>query len=560
MQTTALFPTTMLDPFGILAASSTVIQAWSREPWQLQQRLFSFYGKCFEIQQEVLQRTLGSLVGDPVPVAAYDERFHDRAWTENPWYDLVKEYYLLVTRTVEDAIFATPGVDDRTIRRAAFWVRQMLNAVAPSNFLWTNPVALSRFISTGGWNLIHGYQQWLKDLPTGDVSIVDPDGFQVGRDIAATPGQVVYRNHLVEVIQYAPTTDKVQATPIVFIAPWINKYYVLDLTPDKSPIRYLIDQGFSVFVTSWKNPDGAMRNTSLDDYLTAGALTTIEVARQICGVESVHAVGYCIGGTLLSTLLAWAAADPATPAPVAHWTVFTTLVDFANPGDIDVFLTEEGVEWIDRMMDGPGYLDGRAMGAAFRWLRSNSLIWRYFVQNYLYGDEPAPMDVLQWNMDTTRLPKAMHSFYLREFYLKNRLVEPNRVQLAGRPIDLRRITAPLYAVGAEQDHIAPWKETFKLVSQVSGPVRYTLATSGHILGILNPPVNPPRRRYWTGEAGGATDPEAWRRGVDKVAGSWWDDWTKWLQECCGPQVAARVPGSGQYPALAPAPGTYVFEK
>ncbi len=555
------FSQSTVDPFGISSSCEEVLAAWAKHPDQLGMRVHDYFSSLFDIQRQFLEDAAGSPRRDPVKPVIYDERFTDAAWTENPWFDFMKEYYLLSTRAVEDAIFATPEVPDKTKRRAAFWVRQILNAASPSNFLWSNPVALQRLFATGGMSLVDGYRQWVNDLAAGDLQIVDRDGYALGRDIAATPGQVVFRNRLMELIQYSPSTPTVRAIPIVIIAPWINKYYVLDLGPERSLIRYLVDQGFTVFVTSWKNPSGPMRDTTFDDYLTEGALAALQVAQEICGVEQVHAVGYCIGGTLLASTLAWCAQEPVISNPVAHWTTFTTLVDFSNPGDVDVFVSEDSIPWIEQLMEQQqGFLDGQMMASSFRWLRSNNLIWRYFVNGYLYGDEPPPMDVLQWNMDTTRLPKAMHSFYLREFYLHNHLVEPGAVWLANRPIDLHRIKAPLYAVGAEQDHIAPWKETFKLVSQVSGPVRYTLATSGHILGILNPPVNPPKRRFWSADATGAQDPDAWLKSVEKQPGSWWENWVDWLKAGCGPEVPARQPGSGQYPALCPAPGLYGTEK
>lgn len=548
-----------LDPFGIGTAFQAVAAAWAQHPAELGVRMVDYFRALEAIQRQFVARSLGA-GADPVEPSVHDERFRDPAWTQNPWFDFLKESYLLQTRSLEDALFATPDVPEKTRRQAAFWVRQWLNAVAPSNFLWTNPVALRRMLETGGQSLVDGFRRWLDDLAAGDVNLVDREGFRVGVDIAATPGQVVFRNRLMELIQYAPTTPTVSRVPIVIVAPWINKYYVLDLGPERSLVRYLVDQGYTVFITSWKNPDPALRDTRFDDYLTEGALTALEVAREICDVDAVHGVGYCIGGTLLASALAWAARDTTAPAPAAHWTLFTTLVDFSNPGDIDVFITEDSVTWIEQLMARQnGLLDGAQMAGAFRWLRPNSLIWRYTVSGYLYGEEAPPMDVLQWNMDATRLPQAMHSFYLREFYLHNRLVQPDAVQLAGRPIDLGRIRVPLYAIGAEQDHIAPWKETFKIAAQIGGPVRYTLATSGHILGILSPPVDPPKRRYWSGDATGARDPEAWRAGQEKVPGSWWADWTGWLADACGPQVPARQPGAGSYPALDPAPGRYVLE-
>lgn len=548
------------DPFGILPACAAILEAWSRNPDALQFRLRDFYGDLLMVLQQVAERALGRFVPDYVPAVSYDERFQDEAWTTSPWFDFLKEYYLLCTRAIADAIFATPDVPEKTRRQAAFWARQVLNAMAPSNFLWTNPVALNRFIATGGLSLIEGYKQWLADLGKGDISMVDDDAYVLGRDIACTPGEVIFRNELLEVIQYAPATDQVREIPIVIIAPWINKYYILDLAPEKSLIRFLVDQGFTVFVTSWKNPGPEMRDTTFDDYLENGAIAIIDVARKICGAPAVHAAGYCIGGTLLAALMAWYARDRKSSSPIAHWTLLTTLVDFSNPGDIEVLITEESIEWLEQKMAKSGYLDGRDMGMSFRMLRPNSLIWRYVIQNYLCGEEPAPMDVLQWNVDDTRLPAAMHSFYLRELYFANKLVQPDALELAGRPIDLRLIQTPLYAVGTEQDHIAPWKETFKIAGLIPAPVRYTLATSGHILGILSPPIDPPKRRYWAGDATGMTDPEAWRAKIEKLPGSWWNDWAAWLHERSGPMVPARPPGNAEYPSLAPAPGEYVLEK
>lgn len=549
-----------MDPFGILPACWDILEAWGKNPEQLQQRVGDFYTGLLEIQRQVAKRAMGNFVEDPVAPAAFDERFQDHAWVESPWFDFLKEYYLLSTRAIEDSIFDAPEVSDKTRRRAAFWARQVLNAMAPGNFLWTNPAALNRFITTGGLSLVEGYRLWLDDVKKGDISMVEDDAYQVGKDIACTPGAVVFRNKLLEVIQYAPITEEVRSIPIVIIAPWINKYYILDLSPEKSLIHYLVSKGFTVFITSWKNPGADLRNISFEDYLSQGALAAIDTAREICDVPAVHAVGYCIGGTLLTALMAWTARDQKTPAPVSHWTLLTTLTDFSNPGDIDAFITEDSVEWLEHKMEEKGYMDGQDMGSSFRWLRPNGLIWRYVIHNYLYGDEPPPLDVLQWNMDCTRLPKAMHSYYLRNFYLNNLLIKPGKLTLAKRPIDLRLIEAPLYAVGTEQDHIAPWKETFRIAGLIPAPVRYTLATSGHIVGILSPPVNPPKRRYWSGEATGMQDPEVWRAKMEKIPGSWWNDWVQWLDECCGPRVPARQPGNKKYPVLAPAPGKYVLEK
>lgn len=550
------------DPFGIVPSWMAVSQAWSTAPEALSMRFGDYFAGLMEIQGQVMSRAMGQDVKDVVPALPVDERFRDPAWTGNPFFDLLKEHYLHGTRALEDAIFATPKLDARTRRRAAFWARQMLNAIAPSNFLWTNPMALQQFLSSGGMSLVKGFGQWMEDLGHHNVAMVERDALSLGKDIAATPGQVVYRNHLMELIQYAPATESVHAVPLVVIAPWINKYYVLDLDARKSLVRFLVEQGFTVFMTSWKNPDADMSETSFEDYLRDGALQAIETARGICGVPKVHAVGYCIGGTLLAALLAWLARERGSAeSPVAQATLFTALTDFSDPGDIDVFITNDSVAYIEALMEqNGGLLDGKSMADAFRMLRANSLIWHYVVQNYLFGKEPPPLDVLQWNMDTTRMPAAMHSFYLREFYLHNRLARPDALTLAGQAIDLQQIETPLYLVGTQQDHIAPWRETFKLAGTASGPVHYTLAASGHILGILSPPVKPPKRWYWSGVATGARDPEAWLVGQTRMPGSWWENWTGWLRGRNPEKVPARAPGSAGFPPLEPAPGRYVRER
>lgn len=430
----------------------------------------------------------------------HDQRFQDQTWIDHPGFAYLKEIYLLYGRWLEDAIHATEGIAPARRQRAAFWVRQWLDAIAPSNFFWTNPEALRRAIASHGYSVLWGLQNWLRDLAAHDVRMVEPDAFQVGRDLAATPGRVVLRNALLELIQFAPTTGRVRAVPVVLVAPWINKYYIMDLSPDNSLVRYLVDRGFTVFVTSWKNPGPDAWATTLDDYLLRGLRPALDAARAICGVPQVHATGYCLGGTALAMLLAWLNADPADRAadPVAHWTTFTTLVDFSDPGEIGAFLSESSFDFLKQRMNAAGYLDGADMATAFRLLRPNNLIWHYVMHSYLYGEELPPSDVLFWNCDTTRMPAAMHEFYLRELYLNNRLVQDD-LEIGGRRLNLGAIRQPLYAVGAEQDHIAPWKQTFQLCGLTGGPARYVLATSGHILGIINP-----RSRHPSGATGSAT--------------------------------------------------------
>ncbi|MDZ7736664.1 MAG: class I poly(R)-hydroxyalkanoic acid synthase [Gammaproteobacteria bacterium] len=550
-----------IDPFGIMTSCMAVQRAWLQHPAELTEQMQQLGRDLLDVQLHMTKCACGLQSGDCIPPKHYDERFQEPIWQESPFYDALKEHYLLYTHWLEDAIFQTPDTDDKTARRAAFWVRQWLDAISPTNFFWTNPLAVWTSLTSGGHSLIHGTAHLLEDAAKGDISMVGKDAFQVGEDLATTPGTVVFRNELLELIQYKPATEQVHSVPILIVAPWINKYYILDLKPHKSLINHLVSQGFTVFITSWKNPDAGMCDTTFEDYMLRGVLPAVEAARAITDSQQIHAVGYCIGGTLLSILMAWMnRAETESEQPVGSWTLLTGMVDFSDPGDIDVFIDEYSIDYLEQRMATTGYLDGEDMARSFRVLRPNSLIWRYVANNYLYGEEPPPFDVLYWNTDCTRLPAAMHSFYLREFYVENNLVKADALTMGGRPIDLGRISQPLYAVGTEQDHIAPWKETFKICSQVSGPVRYTLATSGHILGIISPPVDPPKRRYWTGEATGQTYPESWRNGIDKIPGSWWEDWVNWLDDQCGELVSPPPLGNKTYPALEDAPGTYVLEK
>jgi len=548
-----------VDPFRVFDSLTFVQNAWLQEPENLNKEVRQLINSGFDLWLHLFKRFSGMAADDVVPVVEYDERFKESAWTDNPWFDLLKETYLLYSRWLIDTVFKTPGLDEKTKRRAAFWIRHGLDAISPSNYFLTNPQAQLNFAMSGGQNLRDGFTLWLKDLENNDVSMVDSEAFTVGKDVAATPGEVVFRNELLELIQYAPTTDKVHAMPIFIISPWINKYYILDLAPGKSLVEFLVNRGFTVFITSWINPGREMRDTTFNDYLFKGALTSVNVIRDITGAKQIHVAGYCIGGTLLATLMAWIN-QAREESPIAHWTLFTSLVDFANPGDIEVFIDQSSVAWLEEKMETTGYLDGNEMGRSFRMLRPNSLIWRYIVQSYLYGSKPPPLDVLYWNTDCTRLPAKMHSFYLRELYLENKLVKPNALKFKQRPIDLGKISQPLYAVGTEQDHISPWKETFKIAGLINAPVRYALATSGHIMGVINPPNPESKRRYWCGDATGHKDADKWLASINKQPGSWWDDWTAWLDENCGPEIDVTRVGSQTYPPLAPAPGEYVMER
>ncbi len=549
-----------VDPMGIAMPILHSQLAWLMHPQELVDAMTEFSSRMMALNAHSWYRAMGLHSADVEKPNPDDVRFADPLWTESASWDIAKEWYLAMTHQMQNMLYETPGLSSKDRRRAAFWWRKWLNAMAPTNFLWTNPVAMKKAAETNGESLIRGLHNFLADLKAGTVRMTNPDDFTVGKNLATTPGKVVFRNRLLEVIHYAPSQAKVYETPIVIVTPWINKYYILDINARKSMMKFLVDQGFDVYVTSWKNPTADMRDVTFDDYLLEGIAKIVEVARGVSGAEQVHAVGYCIGGAALATYMAWANRHyPADAVPVKSATFFTTLVDYHKPGDIEVFLDESSFKYLARAMEQKGFLDGKEMASAFRLLRSNSLIWHYVVHGYLYGETPPPFDVLYWNMDTTRMPAAMHTWYLREFYLNNNLVKKDALTVAGEPIDLERIVQPVYTVSAEDDHIAPWKQAFRVNAFVSGPKRYVLSSSGHILGIVNPVVTPPKREYWVGSAERHDTADAWRERSQHHAGSWWADWMAWLKPQSGKQGKPPAVESAQYPALGDAPGSYVLE-
>ncbi|MDR1996005.1 alpha/beta fold hydrolase [Azonexus sp.] len=552
-----------LDPYGVTSSLFHAQVSWMLHPQELLRAVNALSSDLVALQLHVMNRALGVPSADVIVPNADDARFADPVWTESASWDIVKEWYLAFTRHFEDMLFETPGLSDKERRRSAFWLRKWLNMVAPPNFFWLNPVAMRRFVETNGESLKLGWENLQRDIAAKNILMVEPDAFTVGRDLATTAGKVIFRNRLLELIHYAPTTEQVQAVPILITTPWINKFYILDLTARKSLVKYLTDQGFSVFITSWKNPGKDMAGVTFDDYLLEGVAEAVRVVREFCKVPQIHLVGYCIGGTLVSTYMAWANKRfGPDKMPVAHWTLFTTLTDFSRPGDIDVFIDEACIAALEDSMARKGYLDGSQMAASFRMLRSNSLIWNYWVSSYLLGERLPAFDVLFWNMDSTRMPQAMHSWYLRELYLHNNLIKRNKLSIGGESIDLDGIVQPLYVVTAEDDHIAPWKQCYRIRKQinVAAPVRFVLSTSGHILGIVNPPANPPKRAYWIAEPERNEHWEHWFERAEKKPGTWWEDWTRWLGERTGPLVAAYPVTSRQFPALGEAPGGYVLEK
>ena len=550
-----------IDPMGVIMPLLHAQAAWMLHPQELAEVASQFSTRMLALQWHSWRRVLGLANDDVEKPHPDDTRFADPVWSESATWDIAKEWYLLATHQFQDMLYRTPGLSSQERRRAAFWWREWLNAMAPTNFLFTNPTALQKAVESNGESLSRGMRNFLADLQAGSVRMTNPDDFKVGGNVANTAGKVVFRNRLLEVIHYAPTQTKVRSVPIVIVTPWINKYYILDLNAKKSLIRYLLDQQYDVYITSWKNPGEDLRDVGFDDYLTEGIGSIIDVARSISRASQVNIVGYCIGGAAVATYMAWANRHfEPDELPVASATFFTTLVDYERPGDVEVFLDEGSVGWLSRTMERKGYLDGKEMASAFRLLRSNSLIWHYVVHGYLYGETPPPFDVLFWNMDTTRMPAAMHSWYLREFYLNNALVKKDALTVAGEKIDLGRIVQPIYAVSAVDDHIAPWKQTFRINNQVAGERRYVLSSSGHILGVVNPPVTPPKREFWVADAERHETAETWHDRAEHRAGSWWEDWLAWLQPKSGKLRAAPPLANAEHPPLMDAPGSYVLEQ
>ncbi|WP_028105165.1 PHA/PHB synthase family protein [Pseudoduganella violaceinigra] len=535
----------MPNPFAPVAA------AWLAHPMEI-----------LRAWQELATVTWATAMPAPMAEAAEgDDRFTDDAWRANPFFHGLMQQYLGITRTLERQIYDTPGVDEREARSAAFWLRHWCNALAPSNFPWTNPVVLRRAFDSGGASLRQGFEEWLRDLWAGELRMVDPAQFELGRDLAATPGRVVMRNALMELIQYTPVCAEVHAMPLVLVPPWINKYYILDLTAQQSMVKYLVEQGFDVFVISWKNPGAGMAGVTFEDHLFDGILAAIEAARAIAAAPQVHAVGYCIGGTALSALMAWLNRryKEERDIPVAHWTLLATLTDFAKPGDIASFIDDDSVALLDGLMARQGFLDSHQIGWSFRMLRPNTQIWRYVVHKYLLG-EPAPaLAPLAWNSDGTRQPHATQAFCLRELYMGNKLAQADQLEIRGQKIDLGRIRQPLYAVAAVADHITPWRSTYRSAALVGAPVHFVLTASGHILGIINPPGGSAKQEFRSAPLLAGRDPKDWQADLPATRGSWWQDWTEWLHARCGPMRSPGLEAHTDYPWLCAAPGNYVRE-
>jgi polyhydroxyalkanoate synthase len=549
-----IFP---LDPTAI---TQTFQQMWlgtSGNPVRAWYNYVDFAQKYTQLTMATMLKCWGQGQGIPPVVEPEkgDKRFDAPDWQLNPLFDFLKQNYLLIASTLLKTASQIEGLDARQQRKLIFYLRQFLDAISPTNTLFTNPQVIHETIQSGGQNLLRGMENLMRDIQVGQLKMTDTDAFAPGRNLAITPGQVIYRNKLIELIQYAPSTENVYAIPLLILPPWINKYYILDMQPQNSLVKFLVEQGYTVFVVSWKNPDASMEETTFEDYLTLGLLAALEVVKEITGSAQVNMAGYCIGGTLLAMALSYLAAREDNSINAA--TFLVSLLDFSEVGDTSVFMDEPQIEYVEGQMMLRGYLDSRSMARMFNMLRANDLIWSNVVNNYLLGKEPPAFDLLYWNNDGTRMARAAHSFYLRNTYLENNLIKPNKIVLKGVPIDLHHIRQQIYAVGTQQDHIVPWQSAWRISRLVGGPVRFVLAGSGHIAGVISPPGK--KRGYWTNDKR-AENAEQWLEGAEQHDGSWWKDWVAWLSSCSGEQVPARAPGSVLHQPIMPAPGSYVLEK
>jgi polyhydroxyalkanoate synthase subunit PhaC len=530
---------------------------WLEDPQravEVQNRL----GKAYlELWATAAKRLSGELAPPVAAPEAGDKRFTDPEWSSNQFYDFLKQAYLVTTRWANGLVKDAAELDPHTRQKAEFYVRQITNALSPSNFVLTNPELLRETLTSNADNLVRGMRMLAEDIETGggDLKIRQSDAsmFAVGRNLATSPGKVIFQNELMQLIQYTPSTPMVLKRPLLIVPPWINKFYVLDLTPEKSFIKWCVDQGITVFCISWVNPDAHLAKKGFEEYIREGTLAALDAIKQATGEDKVHTAGYCVGGTLLAITLAALAAK--NDDRIASATFFASQVDFTYAGDLKVFVDEEQIEALERKMAERGYLESKSMATVFNMLRSNDLVWPYVINNYLKGKSPFPFDLLYWNSDATRMPAANHSFYLRNCYLDNKLSKGKMV-IDGTPMNLKAVKAPIYNLATREDHIAPAKSVLLGCKFFGGPVRFVMAGSGHIAGVINPP-DKKKYQYWAGPRPRNADLDGWLAKAKEYPGSWWPDWLIWLTKQNPTEVPARTPGEGALKAIEDAPGSYV---
>ena len=549
-------PYSMVSEAGEAAKSlGEIARHWVAEPSKLAAAQGDLFRSYADLWGRSFRRYLGEEVEPVVVPEPGDNRFKDPDWSNGQFFDFWKQAYLITSRWAEDLTRNTEGVDEKTRKKALFYLNQMLAAVSPSNFPLTNPEVVRTTLATNAENLVQGMTQFVQDLGQSKdllhISQTDLSAFEIGRNLAVTPGKVVFQNDLIQLIQYAPVTEEVYERPLLVVPPWINKFYILDLVPEKSFVKWAVEQGFTMFLVSWVNPDARLAQKTFEDYMHEGVLAAVDAVIRQTGSPKINALGYCVGGTLLASTLAYMAAKGDNR--IASASFLAAQVDFSEAGDLLVFIDDTQLKALEEMMAEQGYLDGSRMAAVFNMLRPRDLIWPYVINNYLLGKKPFPFDLLFWNADSTRLPAANHAFYLREFYHLNRLAK-GEMQLGGVRLDLSRVTIPIYELFTKEDHIAPAASVFRGSKLFGGPVRLAMAGSGHIAGVVNPPAKK-KYQHWTG--GTPSSLAEWMATATETAGSWWPDWATWLAGYSGPKVPAPDPSGGPLWAIEDAPGSYV---
>jgi polyhydroxyalkanoate synthase len=557
-------PEINLDPLNIHEALQQLAMQFVVDPKKVINAQIGWWTDYWKLCGNVALQMQGKEVKPLIQADKSDRRFKHEAWEDQAMFQFIKQWYLMNARWLQNTLRQADleSIDARNAKKVDFYTRQLIDALAPTNFWMTNPEVLYVTVESGGKNLLKGLSNFLEDLNRGkgqlNIKMTDLDAFKPGENIAVTKGKVVFQNDLMQLIQYTPSTGEVYSKPLLIVPPWINKFYILDLREKNSYIKWAVDQGHSVFVISWINPDSNLAHKGFENYMLEGPLAALDAIEQATGEKEVNAVGYCLGGTLLASTLAYMAAKKDERIKSA--TFFTTLLDFSNSGELDVFIDEAQIKSIEDKMSEKGYLNGSDMATTFTMLRANDLVWSFHVNNYLMGKEASAFDLLYWNSDSTRMPAKMHSFYLRNMYQNNRLKDPNGITLNGVGIDLRNVKVPVYFISAIEDHIAPWKGTYLGSQLFSGDVKFVLGGSGHIAGIINPPAANKYFYYTNPTVKGVADSDAWLKGATQQAGSWWNDWSGWVGKFAGEKIAARVPGAGKLPALEDAPGSYVKKR
>ncbi|MDJ0956096.1 MAG: class I poly(R)-hydroxyalkanoic acid synthase [Arenicellales bacterium] len=550
------------DPFDLARPYSEWISHFSKEPMHLAGAANEYWQKNVRLFYSTWQRLHGI---NPEPVVepnADDRRFHDPNWTEILYFDFIKQSYLLFAEFIEECLNSEIPLDDKELDKLRFFIQQWINSIAPTNFILSNPQVIKEALRTNGMSLLNGYKNFVRDWEQSGkqfkVSLSDPEAFELGENIATTPGKVIFQNEYIQLIQYHPSTDHVLKEPLLVVPPWINKYYILDLRPENSFLGWCVDQGHTVFVISWINPDESHAETEFEHYMVDGVYAALDAIEQSTGETHINALGYCIGGTLLAATLAHMAAVDDHRIRTA--TFLTTLIDFSDPGEISAFIDERQIKKLEARMGQNGYLEGDAMASAFSMLRANDLIWSAFINNYLLGKDAPAFDLLHWNADSTRMPEAMHSYYLRNMYLKNLLCQPGGLELAGESLDIGRVEIPVYFLSTFEDHIAPWRSTYQGAHLFSGPVRFVLGGSGHIAGVINSPQKN-KYHYYVNPQELHEEPDIWLNHATQLPGSWWPDWHDWVEGISSEPVQARLPGDhDDFPAIEDAPGSYAKQR